>query len=533
VLIQLSIRFSEPWGETPTKMTDEERLHKNGLCDLFMKEGIDGLQDNAAVIRALRLTDLSVELGREDSRSCVLAWIDALEKKGIGPENAIRLDFCKANAIAGERYGTQWRWDQSTLARELFHLRRAVSHPAFPQCSDTVKCLCLTNLGNRLRYAGRFIEALDCWRRVLDVQPNFGMALCNRARVFAVYAEALEDDGKRALFLWAAHREASAALAPTAIYTDVRDGQTREDTKALKEQIESLVDLEGMAALDPLAWEDASATEEERDYRRWCLFNCLYLNPSNDLGRYAVAAHDHAGLAGHVVRVDSPHIFESFFYQMVQEYVSARWLLYEGSGVRASHFSDREVSIPATEPLPSLSLAVEKLKAAYRSSYSLFDKVGFFVSAYMGLGVPERRVSFRTLWYPGGKGPIRREFDVTGNWGFCALYWLAKDLFEKENDEVAEPQARGLSDIRNHIEHKYLRVTAAETATVPLDDLALMVSRAQFESKAMHILRLARSALIYLGIGVGFEERRRQPGRIGVSIEELPPTPYLADADRA
>jgi LA2681-like HEPN len=88
------------------------------------------------------------------------------------------------------------------------------------------------------------------------------------------------------------------------------------------------------------------------------------------------------------------------------------------------------------------------------------------------------------------------------------LYWLAKDFFEKANDEVAGPQAHGLSDIRNHIEHKYLRVTAVESPTVPPDDLAFMVSREQFERKTMHLLKLARSALIYLAIGVGFEERR-------------------------
>ena len=97
---------------------------------------------------------------------------------------------------------------------------------------------------------------------------------------------------------------------------------------------------------------------------------------------------------------------------------------------------------------------------------------------------------------------------------------------------MAEPQARGLSDIRNHIEHKYLRVTVAEAPTVPLDDLALMLSRGQFECKAVNLLKLARSALIYLAIGVGFEERRREPGRAGVPLEEIPSTPYLPDTKK-
>ncbi|MGO9229854.1 MAG: LA2681 family HEPN domain-containing protein [Bryobacteraceae bacterium] len=513
-------------------MTEQERVHRNELCDLLMKEGIDGLQDNDAVIRTCILTALGAELGREDSRACALAWHEVLDQKRICGEHAVALDFSRANAIAGERYGTAWRWDQPTLAQELFYLRRAVSHPAFQRVSEVLRCMCLNNLGNRLRVAGRAIEALDCWRRVLDVQPNFGMALCNRARVFAAYAEAFEDAGERAVFLWAAHREVLAALAPTALYTAPRDRQTLESAKALKKWIESVVDVEGMAAGDPLTWPDTSASGEERDYRRWCLANCLYLNPLNDLGQYTVATEDSMGLAGHLVRVDAPHRFTSFFDQMMQEYVSARWLLYEGLVIRVPHFSDREVVLGATEPLPSLSLAVEKAKAAFRVSYSLFDKVGFFLNAYMELGIPERQVSFRTLWRAGEKAPIRGEFDLTSNWGFCALYWLAKDFFERENDEVAEPQARGLSDIRNHIEHKYLRVTVAGSPASPPDDLALMVSREQFEGKALHLLRLARSALAYLSIGVGFEERRRQPGRAGLPIEELPAEVRLPDGEK-
>jgi len=497
-----------------------------------MKEGIDGGQDKYAVLRTCLLTELALELGRKDSLVCVLDWYEILEQKGFRGEQAIHLDYGRACAIAEERYGTEWQWEQATLAQELFYLRRAVSHQKFKQISDNFKCMCLNNLGTKLRIAGRLIEALDYWRRALEVKPNFGMSLCNRAIHLANYAQVLEDPNAQTLFFWVAHKEASAALAPTALYANIRDELTREVAKKLKEWIESIMDVEEFAALDPLILQDTSSTEEERDYRHWCLVNCLYLNPLNDLGPYTVTNNDSMGLAAHVVPVDASHKFVSFFSQMKQEYVSARWLLYDGLSVKIPHFSDRDVFLHATEPRPSLSLAIEKVKTAYRISYSLFDKVGLFINAYMELGIPEKKISFRRLWRTSEKGPIRKEFDVTNNWGFCALYWLAKDFFEKANDEVAEPQARGLSDIRNHLEHKYLRVTVAESPTVPDDDLALMVSREQFEGKTMHLLKLARSALIYLAIGIGFEERRRQPSRTGVPIEELPSTPYLPDPEK-
>ena len=217
---------------------------------------------------------------------------------------------------------------------------------------------------------------------------------------------------------------------------------------------------------------------------------------------------------------------------MKQEYVSARWLLYEGLTAKKPHFSDKDVLLQVTEPRPSLSLAVEKLKIAYRTCYSLFDKIAFFTNAYMELGIPENKVSFRTLWRPDEKKPIRKEFDSTTNWGFCALYWPAKDFFEKENDEVAEPQALGLSKIRNYLEHKYLRVTAVESPAAPSNDLAMSVSRAQFEGKALHLMKLARSALIYVTIGVRFEEQRREPSRAGLPLEEIPLPAFFSDAEK-
>jgi hypothetical protein len=515
-------------------MTNDEHQRKLAAYELLVKEGIDGRQDDDAVLRTCLLTQVAVELGNKVGIAQANAWHEALEKRGISGERAILLDHSRANAIAGQRHGTDWTWDQPTLAHEIFYIRRAISHREFATIEPTTRCMCLNNLGNRLRVAGRAIEALECFRRALIILPNFGMSLCNVARVLAAYSEALECPGDKALFLFVAHREASAALAPSALYTAAHDKLTREMTKALKGWIETVVDVKGISAHepDPFTSRDDSSNAEERQYHRWCLDNFLFLNPLNDLGPYAVATADTTRLSSHVVRVDAPHTFASFFDQMKQEYVSARWLLYEGVTLKVPHYSDTEVYLAASEPRAALSLTIEKVKVAYRISYSLFDKISFFINAYMGLGIPEKRVSFRTLWRADENKPIRPEFDLKGNWGFCALFWLAKDFFEKANDEVAEPQARGLSDIRNHVEHKYLRITVNDPQTAPPDDLALMVSREQFERKAIHLLKLGRSALIYLAIGVGFEERRREPGLAGIELEEIPSTPDISDLEK-
>jgi hypothetical protein len=59
-----------------------------------------------------------------------------------------------------------------------------------------------------------------------------------------------------------------------------------------------------------------------------------------------------------------------------------------------------------------------------------------------------------------------------------------------------------------------------------------MVPRSQFEAKAVHILKLARTALIYLAIGVRFEEQRRESALTGTLVEEIPHPPYLLDDEK-
>jgi hypothetical protein len=275
-----------------------DRQHRNAFCDLLMKEGIFGMRDEEAVTRTCQLTDIAVELGRKDGLACVLRWYEALDKPDLPGKLAISLNFSRANALAGGRYGTKWQWEQPTLAREIFYLRRAVTHPDFDRTPKDLRCICLNNLGNRLRVAGRAIEALEYWRRALEVEPNFGMSLCNRAMTLVEYAQAFEHIEERTPFLFLAHKEASAALAPAAHYTDLRmDERTKRHVKTLKGWIESVLDLKAIAATgdDPLTWQHTNATEEERCYRDWCLVNCSYLTPLNDLGPHSVAATDSQG----------------------------------------------------------------------------------------------------------------------------------------------------------------------------------------------------------------------------------------------
>jgi hypothetical protein len=154
-------------------------------------------------------------------------------------------------------------------------------------------------------------------------------------------------------------------------------------------------------------------------------------------------------------------------------------------------------------------------------AYSIFDKIAFFLNRYPSLDIPHRQVSFRSIWRTGATGLIREVFEQSENWPLRGLYWLSKDLFEEEMRDSTDPEARALSQMRNHLEHKYLKVYELRAPIAPetpeadpfYDDLAYSVSRPQLAQSTFRLLGMARAALIHLSLGMHREERRRNEAR--------------------
>ena len=251
----------------------------------------------------------------------------------------------------------------------------------------------------------------------------------------------------------------------------------------------------------------------------WCLREVMFLNPLNNLHSSPIAARDVLTLPSFVTPLREPPVLIGFFNQIKQEYVSARWLYFEGINAKALHMSDRDVLLYNTLDYPAFGLAIEKTKIAFRMAYSLLDKIAYFLNRYLRLGIPEKGISFRHIWRHKDSGPVRNEFSSSENWPFRGLYWLSKDLFEKDFKEMTEPDARALHDLRNHLEHKYVKVRLMEIPDVIADrpepglfsdTVAYSISLQVLERKTLRILKLARSALIYLSLGMHTEEARRR-----------------------
>ncbi|GAA3971468.1 hypothetical protein GCM10022246_24920 [Pedobacter ginsengiterrae] len=248
-----------------------------------------------------------------------------------------------------------------------------------------------------------------------------------------------------------------------------------------------------------------------REYREWGLTNGLYLNPLNDLGALELASHDCLHLPAMTVGLDERPKYHSLYNQLKQEYGTARFLFYEGTQHPARSYSDKDIKLVDTLDYADYSFNLEKVKIAYRLIYSIFDKVAYFLNDYLSIGIPVNQISFRVLWHEDRKGEILRpKFSGSSNLALKALYWLSRDLFDKgSSQELLEPEAKELADIRNHIEHRSFKIKQYGNWGEIEDGFTFAIGREEFELKTLKQLKMARAALIYLSLAIHEEEKHR------------------------
>ena len=451
---------------------------------------------------------------------------EELQKRSLTPGRLATSHYFLANAWANLKSllrkdkDRSWDWEQEEMEKELIHLRRALNDKGLLELSNERACQILTNLGNVMSEVGRFVEAIEYWDRTLSKLPLFPMARGNRGYGLTHYAQALYDKGHRVIFLKHAHADLKNALSSSAssLYEDAR-----KDFNKYREKIESVLSKKYLDTELDMRTFDVGTSEQEIEYRQWCLKSRLFLNPLNDLGLYSVAAQDILTAPNIAVKIGEGPYYFSYFDQMKQEFVSARYLYYEGINEKHPHFSDRKVFLYNTLDYPSYSLSAEKIKSAFRIIYSLFDKIAYFLNHYLCLSIPERKVTFRTFWYKSQnkEAGLSHNFQQLKNWPLRGLFWLSKDLHEAKLKEYIEPDAQELSEIRNHLEHKYLKLHEDLWPGHPLDsdktiwhdNLALSIYRREFESKTLRLIKMARAALIYLSLAIHCEEQQRSKER--------------------
>ena len=428
-------------------------------------------------------------------------------------EERVRLLYFQSNthsAIVSSQAGDparDWDWEQPDAVQNVLLLRRAIAEPAFGTVDRILTCQIRTNLANRLNALGRPIAANEQWLKVVEAEPRFAKALANRARAMASYARAVYDRGHGLWLLSAARSLFDSALHENAFWESGDRDSFAPVLSAERDKIQAYLAETGLDEnFDFNQWE-LGTTQEEREYRQWCLRECLFLNPLNEAYTDTVAATDVLHLPDHTYKIVEPPRFPGYYNLLKQEYVSARYRLYRAIHQHDPEFLMSEVLMLEGGEGQALGHFSEDFKSAFRSAYSIFDKIGLFLNDYFQVGLPPGDVNFHRVWSgKSGRGAylLRSTFKGRRNWPLRGLYFLSKDLFDKDFEEVSEPDAADLAGLRNRAEHRFLSLQRSEKGVST--DTHRLILIADFQVKTLRLLKMAREALIYLSLAMHREE---------------------------
>lgn len=422
-----------------------------------------------------------------------------------------------------------WAWDNADLMQEVYWLRKALAdvsaEPESKRGGD-LKPRILTNLANVMSHIGRFCEAIDYWDQAIATNPSFAMALANRGDGLKWYARALYDGGHQTLFLWQSRLALAAGLSAGL------EAHAVEHARDAIAHLDTLSDWESVTYdLDDYPLGD---TDAERHYRKWCLQHRLFLNPLNDLGPHKIGARDVITFPSIALPIDKagplvPEVY-GIYNQLVQEFVSARYIAYEALQERdkgTQHFSDQDVLLYDTLDYRVLRLWVEKLKMSYLSAFAMFDKMAYLLNHHLKLDIPTHRVNFGSLWFAACKPEkgVRAELEASENWPLRGLFNLSRDLHWSADETFAmEPEAKTLHEIRRHIAHKYLTVHDSFCSAVGVigrdraqtGKLSMSIGDEELAVATVKLLKLVRSAMIYLSLAANWYEQTARKQSDGV-----------------
>lgn len=414
----------------------------------------------------------------------------------------------------------------------LFYFRKSIAlieneiykKKEFAPYINSFKCMLYTNYANILSSCGRKIEAIAQYKKALSICPSFGMAIGNLGKVYQHYGLMDYDDGHQHYF----HHFAYSLLKNA---SECKDPNTYEDAKkrfreAISEYASEYVEgfLTKELSIPKYSYDDV----KEKEYRIWAVQNNLFLNTLNDLPVTEMCfATDVLQLPNMIVSIDAKPIFHGMFNQVKQEYVYARYLYYLSLQIREeTHYADKDTHLINFADYPQYGIRMEQLKSAFKILYGLFDKIAYFLNSYFELGIHERDVNFKRIWLHGfGIGKNHYEYKNTlnheQNFALSSLYWISRDFYDNFENSP-NPHLKRISDVRNALEHKYVKITNGwfpERTNGDEDDLALYVTEDELSGLTFELMHIVREAIICLSLCVHIEEEKKQKeGKVILSV---------------
>ena len=256
-----------------------------------------------------------------------------------------------------------------------------------------------------------------------------------------------------------------------------KDNLSPEDLTNINKWIEYLEKKYGKDVLNKPHESELIIGEEvtiEGFSKLFCLMNKLYLNTCNYCQKCDSAIGDTILLKGMVSEIST-------------DFEDAPYLNLE--------FIDNTVSLVNTLSYESQNINTQLLKDAFSNFYNILDKIAYFINDYCKLGIRERGINFKSIWYSecNDNKILLRDLDFDND-GLTALLDINEDLRWGKENELTEP--------RNALTHRFLKVKLFSINEGDIDEKYLY-------EKTLELAKIVRNAIIYLMRVVDYEESKK------------------------
>ena len=329
---------------------------------------------------------------------------------------------------------------------------------------DLLRLRALTNCGGLFQYAGKVVDAIDCFNRALEIDPKFGMALGKRGIARIYLAPLVEDDPSE--MLAAAASDLDTALLDSKRVIAFGGKQAEESMRQWRSFIDEPIDKPFEQQVSGAI---NSSAEGEDPHLRWCRSNGLFLDYFAKDADYDKPKLDSVSFKRFNVAIADDPISRSAeivdaFNAIKQDFVASRylaWLAVEAASPIHGHADSvtKRVTFWDTNSYARWDVRTGLTVQALKATIDLLDKIACFVHLFLDT-TRHDWVDFRTLPFPNSKTKdsyeevIERELGASPeNWGLMALIILSFELLDGTASDLKI--RRG---IRNAATHRYLVV---------------------------------------------------------------------------
>lgn len=467
---------------------------KDGIKEAEITKTTKMLQDYGSDIEA-------VLVGKKDIDS--LETIISVMTKLLGEGNLNLFDKMLANYLLGESYNAlikktcsaqEAQFNNPIVWKAIFFYRMALLYvkdifenkkKALFVTAKLHQYNALIQLGNVYSHMGRFQDGIECYKAAGLLYSNdyrwkfhFGFMLFNTHSYYERSVERFVISFMKDLLRDCLGKKEYSQSAYY-VYSIIKDWRSPDLNNDRPTNYEAT---------------------EEGDYNHWVNQNVLRLNAYNDINFTSTLCQEDSlyfdGVYSPKTEPDSWRRLFQLLNEVKQEYVSARYMLYsyfKKSG--SSHVSDKNVRLADVYDRSNYSFHLELAKSAFRSLYSILDKIAFALNDYLDLDMNPERVNFNNVWYENSKSyKIKEEIlKYKSLYSLAGLLFIRNDIYGGAENYLQAEETILLKKVRNAIEHRAIIIV--DDGMLEDDGSVLNISRMEFESVSINLIKTVRQAI--------------------------------------